>query len=98
MISVTTYIIYNVRCVVGYILRVAVIKGDVKMEVVQIVAIVLAAVGALNWGLVGLFKFDLVATVAGGMKFGNVNTFSRVVYVLVAVAGLVGLTAIRELV
>ncbi len=68
------------------------------MEIVQIVAIILAAIGALNWGLVGLFKFDLVATVAGGMKFGSVNAFSRVVYVLVAVAGVVGLTAIGELV
>lgn len=67
------------------------------MEVVQTIAIVLAAVGALNWGLVGLFKFDLVAFVAGGLKFGDVNPFSRIVYVLVAVAGIVGLTAIPEL-
>lgn len=67
------------------------------MEIVQIVAIVLAAVGALNWGLVGLFKFDLVAFVAGGKKFGEVNPFSRLVYVLVAVAGVIALTAITEL-
>ena len=52
------------------------------MEVIQMVAIILAVVGALNWGLVGLFKFDLVAFVAGGMKFGDVNPFSRVVYIL----------------
>ena len=67
------------------------------MEIVQIVAIVLAAIGALNWGLVGLFKFDLVAFVAGGMKFGEVNPFSRLVYVLVAIAGVLALTAITEL-
>ena len=64
------------------------------MEIVQIIAIVLAAVGALNWGLVGLFKFDLVALIAGGMKFGEVNPFSRIIYVLVAIAGVVALTAI----
>lgn len=67
------------------------------MEIVQIIAIVLAAVGAVNWGLVGLFKFDLVALIAGGMKFGDVNVISRIIYILVAVAGVVSLTAIGEL-
>ncbi len=67
------------------------------MEVIQIAAIVLAVVGALNWGLVGLFKFDLVALIAGGMKFGEVNLFSRIIYILVAVAGIVSLTALGEL-
>ena len=68
------------------------------MEVIQIVAIILAAIGALNWGLVGLFKFDLVAFVTGGMSYGSVNPFSRLVYILVAVAGVVAVTAIAELV
>ena len=67
------------------------------MEIVQIIAIVLAAVGAVNWGLVGLFKFDLVALIAGGMSFGDVNVISRIIYILVAIAGLVSLTAIAEL-
>ena len=67
------------------------------MEIVQIIAIVLAAVGAVNWGLVGLLKFDLVALIAGGMKFGDVNVISRVIYILVAVAGVISLTAIGEL-
>lgn len=67
------------------------------MEIVQIIAIVLAAVGAVNWGLVGLFKFDLVALIAGGMKFGDVNVVSRSIYILVAVAGVISLTAIGEL-
>ena len=68
------------------------------MEIVQIIAIVLAAVGAVNWGLVGLLKFDLVALIAGGMKFGDVNVVSRIIYILVAVAGVISLTAIGELV
>ena len=67
------------------------------MEIVQIIAIVLAAVGAVNWGLVGLFKFDLVALIAGGLKFGDVNVVSRIIYILVAVAGVISLTAIGEL-
>ena len=67
------------------------------MEIVQLLAIILAAVGALNWGLVALFKFDLVAFVAGGLKFGDVNIFSRIVYILVAVAGILSLTVIGEI-
>jgi uncharacterized membrane protein YuzA (DUF378 family) len=53
----------------------------------DIVALVLVIVGALNWGLVGLFKFDLVAELVGE-TFGAVNAVSRVVYILVAVSGL----------
>ena len=72
-------------------------EGGNLMEIVQIIAIVLAAVGAVNWGLVGLLKFDLVALIAGGMKFGDVNVISRIIYILVAIAGVVSLTAIGEL-
>ena len=68
------------------------------MEIIQVIAIVLAAVGALNWGLVGLFKWDLVAFIGGKLNFGEVNVFTRVVYVLVAIAGIISLTAIGELI
>ncbi len=67
------------------------------MEIIQVIAIVLAVVGALNWGLVGLFKWDLVAFIGGNLDFGETNWFTRIVYVLVAIAGLVSLTAIPEL-
>ena len=53
----------------------------------DIVALVLVIVGALNWGLVGLFKFDLVAELVGE-EFGSVNAVSRVVYALVGLSGL----------
>ena len=66
------------------------------METLQIIGIILAAVGAINWGLVGLFKFDLVAFVAGGKSFGELNPVSRLVYILVAVAGVIAATAIPE--
>jgi uncharacterized protein len=46
------------------------------------VSIILVVIGALNWGLVGLFEFDLVAAI-----FGPLTVVSRIVYVLVAVAG-----------
>lgn len=44
-------------------------------------AVVLVIVGGLNWGLVGIFKFDLVATI-----FGDMSGLSRVVYALVGLA------------
>jgi uncharacterized membrane protein YuzA (DUF378 family) len=59
------------------------------MKALDIVSAVLVIVGALNWGLVGLANFDLVATIAGGLKFGEANAFSRIVYVLVGVAAVV---------
>ena len=48
-------------------------------------ALVLVVVGAVNWGLVGLFQFDLVAALLGGQA----GPASRVVYSLVGVAGVV---------
>lgn len=48
-------------------------------------------VGGLNWGLVGLFKFDLVAWVCGGLDFGETNAASRVIYSLVGLAAVYGI-------
>jgi uncharacterized protein len=68
------------------------------VDTVQVVALVLTVVGAVNWGLVGLFKFDLVAFVAGGQSFGSVNALSRIVYIAVAAAGIVALTSIGRMI
>ena len=56
------------------------------MKTLDVVAVILVIVGALNWGLVAVAHFDLVATIFG-MKFGEVSVLSAVVYGLVAVAG-----------
>ena len=61
-------------------------------------AAILTIVGGLNWGLVGLFKFDLVAAVFGGMQFGEVNVASRIVYVLVGLSALYLASQLRTLV
>jgi len=66
------------------------------MESLYIAGIVLAVVGAVNWGLVGLFRFDLVAAVTGS-KFGQVNAVSRIVYLLVLVAGVLAAASIPEI-
>ena len=63
------------------------------MEIVYDVAGILALIGALNWGLVGLLKFDLVALIAGGLKFGEVNVVSRIIYVIVGIAAIVAFLA-----
>jgi uncharacterized membrane protein YuzA (DUF378 family) len=65
-------------------------------KTLDLVTLVLVIVGALNWGLVGLFKFDLVATIAG-RDFGEVNAFSRVVYILVALSGIYQFSTLARL-
>lgn len=49
----------------------------------DMIALILSIVGCLNWGLVGIFEFDLVAWLFGG----QFSLFSRLVYTLVAIAG-----------
>lgn len=56
------------------------------METLQKVLLVVTIIGAVNWGLIGLLDFDLVA-----MLFGNGSLFSRVVYTIVGICGLVNI-------
>ncbi|MDQ3471820.1 MAG: DUF378 domain-containing protein [Pseudomonadota bacterium] len=57
------------------------------MRGLNLITLVLLIVGGLNWGLVGLFDFDLVAAL-----FGEMSTLARIVYALV------GLSAIYQIV
>lgn len=54
-----------------------------KMKPLDVAALVLLVVGGLNWGLVGLFGFDLVAALLGSMSM-----LSRIVYSLVGVSAI----------
>lgn len=54
-----------------------------SMSAIDWIAMVLLIVGGLNWGLVGLFSFDLVAAL-----FGQMSTLSRIIYVLVGLSAL----------
>ena len=58
------------------------------MRTVKMISLLLVIVGALNWLLVGLFGFDLVAAITGD-SFGQKNAISSIVYALVGVAGIV---------
>lgn len=51
-------------------------------------ALILMVIGAINWGLIGFFGFDLVATLFGG----NASVVSRIIYALVGLAAIWGVT------
>ena len=55
------------------------------MKVVDKIALVLIIIGAINWGLVGFFSFNLVDAI-----FGSMSVISRIIYALVGVSGLWG--------
>ncbi len=54
-----------------------------KLNGLDYLALVLLIIGGLNWGLVGFFKYDLVASI-----FGNLSALSRIIYALVGLAAL----------
>jgi uncharacterized membrane protein YuzA (DUF378 family) len=60
------------------------------MKSLDLLTAALVIVGGLNWGLVAVAEFDLVATLVG-LEFGETNAASRVVY------GLVGVSAVYQL-
>ena len=55
-----------------------------NMTIINKIALAIAIIGTLNWGLVGLFSFDLVAWLFGGAG----TVMARIVYILVAIAGI----------
>ena len=67
------------------------------MKKLDIAALILVIVGAINWGLVALAEFDLVARIVG-LTFGETNALSRLVYGLVGVSGVWLAIRFKELV
>ena len=61
------------------------------MNLVNPITLVLVIVGALNWGLVGVAGFDLVAAI-----FGDGSALARLVYVLVALSGIYQITNLKK--
>jgi len=57
------------------------------MQTLQKVALVLIIIGAINWGLIGLFDFNLVETL-----FGTDNIMTKIVYVLVGISGIIDIS------
>ena len=63
-----------------------------KMRTLTLLSLILIVIGALNWLLVGLFRYDLVSTL-----FGMDTGFSRLIYILVGLAGIFGIFVIGKL-
>jgi hypothetical protein len=62
-----------------------------KMEKVQKVLLVFTIIGAINWGLVGLLDLNLVTTL-----FGEGSMLSRIVYVVIALCGIINIGILLE--
>ena len=54
--------------------------------ILQKIALVFTIIGAINWGLIGLFDFNLVATL-----FGSVEIIEKIIYILVGISGLINI-------
>lgn len=67
------------------------------MHTLTKIAIVLTAIGAINWGLVGVFRWNLVDAIFGGGAFEQTSPVSRIIYVIVGLAGLALLAAAPRL-
>ena len=56
------------------------------MQTLQKVALVITIIGAINWGLIGIFDFNLVDAI-----FGTASVLSRIIYTLVGITGLINI-------
>ncbi len=59
------------------------------MKIIDTIALVLIIIGAINWGLIGIFNFNLVEAI-----FGGLSVISRIIYILVGISGLWGIKLI----
>ena len=58
-------------------------KGGLMMKILDYVLLTLVIIGAVNWGLIGFFRFDLVKVL-----FGDMTILSRIIYAAVGIGGL----------
>ena len=61
------------------------------MKIIDKIALILIIIGAVNWGLIGLFRFNLVELI-----FGDMTVLARIVYSLVGISGLWGIKLLLE--
>lgn len=62
------------------------------MKTLQVIALTVMIIGAINWGLIGLFNFDLVATIFGGTDALG----SKIIYILVGICGLISIKTLAD--
>lgn len=56
------------------------------METVQKILLVITIIGAINWGLIGIMNFDLVASI-----FGSATFFTKMIYTIVGICGIINI-------
>ena len=61
------------------------------MKVIDTIALILIIIGAINWGLIGIFNFNLVDSI-----FDTMSVISRIIYTLVGISGLWGIKLIFD--
>lgn len=61
------------------------------MKIIDTIALILIIIGAINWGLIGIFNFNLVDAI-----FGTMSVISRIIYILVGISGLWGIKLIFD--
>lgn len=61
------------------------------MKVIDTIALILIIIGAINWGLIGIFNFNLVEAIFGGFAI-----ISKIIYILVGISGLWGIKLIFD--
>lgn len=64
------------------------------MKTLQAVALTLTIIGAINWGLIGLFDFNLVALIFGGAD----SLFTKIIYILVGICGIINIKLLIDII
>ena len=70
-----------------------ILNPERRRRIMLITSLTLTIIGALNWLLIGLFKFDLVAAIFGGQA----AIISRIIYTLVGIAGLICISLYKRI-
>ena len=60
------------------------LKGVIFLNIMDRIALILTIIGGINWGAIGIFKFDIVAWIFGGLD----AVFARIVYTLVCISAI----------
>ena len=62
------------------------------MRILKIIALTLTIIGAINWGLIGLFDFNLVAMIFGGVE----SSLTTLIYILVGISGIIDIAILID--
>ena len=64
------------------------------MKTLNAIALTLTIIGAINWGLIGLFDFNLVALIFGGVD----SLFTKIIYILVGICGIINIKLLIDVI